>query len=181
MSPGDIAQLSQSSALAFRVITDMYQLPSRQSLYWRALVLDEYDGVTWTSSFFNQQIKMEPAHQRAVKYQYLPADEQSDWIMGLEYSIPQERYLQLYQDNSIRPSKLIKRNQPIQMLWLGRSADEAIPLSSRQFEFNIKFDHDRDLKSQKLAYELFEKIKSNLKNIFSLFCHGIEKMALYIH
>lgn len=157
MSPGDIAQLSQSSALAFRVITDMYQLPSRQSLYWRALVLDEYDGATWTSSFFNQQIKMEPAPQRAVKYQYLPADEQSNWIMGLEYSIPQERYLQLYQDNSIRPSKLIKRNQPIQMLWLGRSADEAIPLSPRQLEFNIKFDKDRDLKSQKLAYELFEK------------------------
>ncbi|MDF2418060.1 DUF3488 domain-containing protein [Acinetobacter beijerinckii] len=157
MSPGDIAQLSQSSALAFRVITDMYQLPSRQSLYWRALVLDEYDGATWTSSFFNQQIKMEPARQRAVKYQYLPADEQSNWIMGLEYSIPQERYLQLYQDNSIRPSKLIKRNQPIQMLWLGRSVDEAISLSPRQFEFNIKFDQDRDLKSQQLAYELFEK------------------------
>jgi hypothetical protein len=38
MSPGDIAQLSQSSALAFRVVADMRQLPNRQELYWRALV-----------------------------------------------------------------------------------------------------------------------------------------------
>jgi hypothetical protein len=30
MSPGDIAELSQSSALAFRVVADMNQLPSRQ-------------------------------------------------------------------------------------------------------------------------------------------------------
>jgi hypothetical protein len=48
-----------------------------------------------------------PATQK-VKYQYLSADEQSNWIMGLEYSVPQERYLQVYQDDSIRPSKLIK-------------------------------------------------------------------------
>ncbi|MCH7314470.1 DUF3488 and transglutaminase-like domain-containing protein [Acinetobacter sp. ANC 3882] len=157
MSPGDIAQLSQSSALAFRVVADMSQFPSRPELYWRALVLDQYDGTTWTSSSFNQQIKKVQSTPRSVPYQYLAADEQANWIMGLEYSIPQERYLQLYQDHSIRPSKLIKRNVPIQMLWLGRRPAETVSLSSRQLDLNLKFDEGRDIKAQQLAHTLFEK------------------------
>ncbi|MCH7308383.1 DUF3488 and transglutaminase-like domain-containing protein [Acinetobacter sp. NIPH 1852] len=157
MSPGDIARLSQSTALAFRVVADMYQFPNRKELYWRALVLDEYDGATWTSSIFNQHAKNTQSTARSVAYQYLPADEQANWIMGLEYSIPQERYLQLYQDDSIRPTKLIKRNQPIQMHWLGRSTAEPSVLAERQFELNTRFDETRDQKAQQLAIELFEK------------------------
>lgn len=157
MSPGDIAQLSQSSALAFRVVADMRQLPNRQELYWRALVLDEYDGTTWTSSFYNQKIKNVDSTSYRVAYQYLAADEQVNWIMGLEYSIPQERYLQLYQDDSIRPVKLIKRNQPIQMFWLGRTSTPSILLSPRQIEFSTRFDEDRDQKAQQLAHQLFEQ------------------------
>lgn len=157
MSPGDIAQLSQSSALAFRVIADMYQFPTRQQLYWRALVLDQYDGRTWTSSFFNQQLKTASSASRYVDYKYLPADEQSNWIMGLEYSIPQERYLQLYQDDSIRPSKLIKRNQPIQMQWLGRTTSEPIVLSTKQFELNTQYYKTQDQEAQQLAHQLFEQ------------------------
>lgn len=157
MSPGDIAQLSQSSALAFRVIADMYQFPNRQQLYWRALVLDQYDGRTWTSSFFNQQLKTASSASRYVDYKYLPADEQSNWIMGLEYSIPQERYLQLYQDDSIRPSKLIKRNQPIQMQWLGRTTSEPIVLSTKQFELNTQYYKTQDQEAQQLAHQLFEQ------------------------
>ena len=157
MSPGDIAQLSQSSALAFRVIAPMYDLPGRPELYWRALVLDQYDGSTWSSSFDNQQLKRIPVSSRRVSYQYLPADEQANWIMGLEYSIPQERYLQLYQDDSIRPSKLVKRNQPIHLLWLGQTATEPVYLSPRQLELNTRFDQGRDRKAQQLAQALFEQ------------------------
>lgn len=157
MSPGDIAQLSQSSALAFRVIAPMYDLPGRPELYWRALVLDHYDGSTWSSSFDNQQLKRIPVSSRRVSYQYLPADEQANWIMGLEYSIPQERYLQLYQDDSIRPSKLVKRNQSIHLLWLGQIAAEPVYLSRRQLELNTRFDQGRDRKAQQLAQALFEQ------------------------
>ncbi|MCH7388173.1 DUF3488 and transglutaminase-like domain-containing protein [Acinetobacter modestus] len=157
MSPGDIAQLSQSSTLAFRVVADMRKLPNRQELYWRALVLDEYDGTTWSSSFYNQQIKNVDSTSYRVAYQYLAADEQANWIMGLEYSIPQERYLQLYQDDSIRPLKLIKRNQPIQMFWLGQASTSSILLSPRQIEFSTRFDEDRDEKAQQLAHQLFEQ------------------------
>jgi len=46
---GDIAKLSQSGALAFRVRFDGAK-PAPQDLYWRGLVLDEFDGRRWSRS-----------------------------------------------------------------------------------------------------------------------------------
>ena len=48
MSPGDLSQLAQSDEIAFHVKFDG-AAPPRSELYWRALVLHEYDGKTWSS------------------------------------------------------------------------------------------------------------------------------------
>ena len=48
MSPGDLSQLAQSDEVAFHVHFDG-NAPPRSKLYWRALVLHEYDGKTWTA------------------------------------------------------------------------------------------------------------------------------------
>ena len=51
IAPGDIANLSRSSALAFRVEFEAgspQPVPSQR--YWRALVLDHYDGRRWSRS-----------------------------------------------------------------------------------------------------------------------------------
>lgn len=45
MSPGDFAQLSKSTELAFRAKFDTP--PSRDDLYWRGLVFSDFDGTTW--------------------------------------------------------------------------------------------------------------------------------------
>ncbi len=53
MAPGDIAQLSQSSELAFRVSFDNSpenSEPPKSAMYWRGLVLDQFDGRRWSSS-----------------------------------------------------------------------------------------------------------------------------------
>lgn len=47
MRPGDIANLSQSDDLAFRV-TFNGERPAQNELYWRGLVLQHFDGKTWT-------------------------------------------------------------------------------------------------------------------------------------
>ncbi|MFT5721995.1 MAG: transglutaminase-like putative cysteine protease [Motiliproteus sp.] len=49
LTPGDIAQLSRSAALAFRVESAADSaLPPPAQRYWRALVLNHYDGKTWS-------------------------------------------------------------------------------------------------------------------------------------
>src|SRR5690606_37746507 len=87
MSPGDIAELSQSGALAFRIIGDVSKLPPRSELYWPALVLEEYDGQRWTSSFVNQQPlmrqRMDTSPVPTVRnYQYLAADRSGLWMLA---------------------------------------------------------------------------------------------------
>jgi len=54
MSPGDIAFLTQSDELAFRV-TFEGDIPRNRQLYWRGLVLSEFDGKTWTTGSLVQR------------------------------------------------------------------------------------------------------------------------------
>ncbi|MDX5371047.1 MAG: DUF3488 and transglutaminase-like domain-containing protein [Pseudomonadaceae bacterium] len=49
MAPADVAELSRSSALAFRATFDG-PVPPRELLYWRALTLDRFDGRRWSQS-----------------------------------------------------------------------------------------------------------------------------------
>lgn len=159
MSPGDIAELSQSSALAFRIIGDVSKLPPRSELYWRALVLDEYDGQRWTSSFVNQQPLMrQPMDSSPVpvgwNYQYLAADPSVFWIMGLEKSIPVERRYYNRQDWSIVPRRLTQRVEPIPLQWIGTQYD---PQAVGQYLARISSQVQRrlDPQAQQLAQRLY--------------------------
>ncbi len=159
MSPGDIAELSQSSALAFRIIGDVSKLPPRSELYWRALVLDEYDGQRWTSSFVNQQPLMrQPMDSSPVpvgwNYQYLAADPSVFWIMGLEKSIPVERRYYNRQDWSIVPRRLTQRVEPIPLQWIGTQYD---PQAVGQYlaRINTQVQRRFDPRAQQLAQRLY--------------------------
>ena len=59
MTPGDIANLSQSDELAFTV-TFLGERPKQNELYWRGLVMQNFDGKTWTQ--FSE--KLEPSASR---------------------------------------------------------------------------------------------------------------------
>ena len=48
MAPGDLSQLAQSDDVAFHVKFDGVAPPLNE-MYWRALVLHDYDGKTWTT------------------------------------------------------------------------------------------------------------------------------------
>ena len=48
VKPGDIANLSRSTKLAFRADFGQQSIPNYSQLYWRAMVLEHYDGRQWT-------------------------------------------------------------------------------------------------------------------------------------
>ncbi|RKG34861.1 DUF3488 domain-containing protein [Acinetobacter guerrae] len=157
MSPGDIAQLSQSSALAFRVIGDVKQLPQRQNMYWRAMVLDDYDGAIWTSNLINQKpVHYDIEHLKAVNYQYLSADPQQTWIMSLEHSIPTESNYQIYADGSVKAKRMVQRNQPISLSWVGLAYAEH-PHDQQQIKQAQRIDFRLQPKTQILAKQLWQQ------------------------
>ena len=163
MSPGDIAELSQSSSLAFRIIGNISKLPSRNELYWRAMVLDQYDGKTWTSSFVNQQPIFTNTISRKTEqgfdYQYLAADSRIMWIMGLEKSIPKDPEYQLKQDGGISPVRSITRNQPINLYWLGDAQLQKQGFSPNSLlkKITIQTPAQLDEQSRQFALEMFQQ------------------------
>ena len=84
MAPGDIAQLAQSDALAFRAeFTD--RIPAPRQRYWRGPVLSNFDGRTWTAGQVHLA-EAPPAPRGGVAYRYtvLLEPHQRHWLFALE-------------------------------------------------------------------------------------------------
>lgn len=70
MTPGDIARLSQSDELAFRV-TFKGQRPPQSQLYWRGLTLNHFDGRSWKQFANDYELKQLKSYFQSV-YQWQP-------------------------------------------------------------------------------------------------------------
>jgi len=81
VTPGSIADLSQSPALAFRVSFNG-ELPIGQDRYWRVLTLDQFDGRTWTQSLNLKSEEKRAKSGRGTRYQLL--EKQNSYQLILE-------------------------------------------------------------------------------------------------
>ena len=102
LSPGDIAQLSQSDELAFRAAFSG-AIPPAHELYWRGLVLDEFDGRTWRANgfneteqkkseplagkFFDYEVFLEPTYQRWLFVLQVPASADAKTFLTIDYRL----------------------------------------------------------------------------------------------
>ncbi len=87
MSPGLISDLAQSADLAFRVkFTD--PLPPQAQLYWRAIVLDFFDGTTWSRKQPDppRPKPLDPDNLRgkAVRYEVTLEATGARWLLALD-------------------------------------------------------------------------------------------------
>ena len=84
MTPGDIANLSQSDELAFRV-TFLGERPTQKELYWRGIVLQHFDGNTWTQ--FTDDVTPEEAKFRLQSSQYAIRNRLEKKGYGRQYDV----------------------------------------------------------------------------------------------
>lgn len=91
LSPGDISQLSQSAAVAFRV-QFTGDIPPAQELYWRGLVMSALDGNTWRALRY---FEVPPAERReprvttqgpSTEYSVIMEPTQQNWLYALRYA-----------------------------------------------------------------------------------------------
>jgi transglutaminase-like putative cysteine protease len=83
MSPGDVSELSLSSAVAFRVKFDG-AMPVARERYWRGPVLHDFDGRTWRrpmTPFLRQRV--EPAGP-LYRYRVTVEAHQRHWVFPLD-------------------------------------------------------------------------------------------------
>ena len=124
INPGDIAKLSQSDELVFRVrfLDDVPTNPG--SLYWRAIVLDESDGRGWKSNkpvnysgnpvdWYGKGVSLwqENIQRTEPNYPYEVILEPSNqqWLFSLDGSIPEQPSVGLTQDFTLFYDKPIRQ------------------------------------------------------------------------
>jgi transglutaminase-like putative cysteine protease len=84
MSPGNIAQLIRSEALAFRVQFED-GLPPYRTLYWRGPVMVDFDGTTWKMRNYVSGGRTDHARkERPVRYAITLEPHGKTWLFGLD-------------------------------------------------------------------------------------------------
>ncbi len=85
MRPGSIGELSQSSAVAFRVEFDSEVPPYRQR-YWRGPVFEQFDGYRWSPSHTARPVKTQPSDSNTdvIDYTVMLQPHKQQWMFALE-------------------------------------------------------------------------------------------------
>lgn len=90
MAPGSLSNLTQSSAIAFRV-QFAGEPPEKAYLYWRGPVFDDYDGLTWRSRPLPAQAAWSTPSVEATgaSYDYVSTLEahKQRWLLALDLPI----------------------------------------------------------------------------------------------
>lgn len=112
VSFGDISELTRSADLAFRA-TFSNNMPTNSMLYWRAIVLEDYDGKTWSQNSGIREIEktaflFQPSRAlpqgKALNYEVIAEASNQRWLFGLDqafsdtsgvYSLPDFRLFSL--------------------------------------------------------------------------------------
>jgi transglutaminase-like putative cysteine protease len=113
MAPGNISQLAQSDEITFRVkFTD--PAPPNSKLYWRGVVLGNYDGRTWTPLQLGGMLKQQVTiHLRSapIRYQVTLEPHGRHWLFALE--VPQAVPQLLNNLASVSQELQLRSAQPI--------------------------------------------------------------------
>ena len=84
MTPGNIAHLIKSEAIAFRVQFED-GLPPYRTLYWRGPVMVDFDGATWKMRSYVSGGRVDHARkERPVRYAITLEPHNKNWLFGLD-------------------------------------------------------------------------------------------------
>lgn len=126
--PGDISQLIRSDRLAFRATFDTPQSDSQQ-FYWRALVLDQFDGESWSRSNHAKLLRTSGElnwNGGGVPYSIIYQPSDGVWAPSLWPSVVSQGALRLTRDNSWQRRASINQRSQASFVWLSDAPDETL-------------------------------------------------------
>lgn len=175
MSPGDFANLGQSTELAFRV-EFVDNRPPQQQLYWRGLVFSEFDGVTWRPS--PQQQEWRPALQTPAwienafatipdetkvaptNYEIILEPTQQSWLFGLDYPFTQRQDVKITSDFTLLKDQPVTQQLRYDVLQFAPMRIDPV-LSDESRRLNLTLPADGNLQARTLAQQLFAQSGSD--------------------
>ena len=198
MSPGDVAHLTKSDALAFRAKFDGATPPANQR-YWRALVLDHYDGKRWHKAeiagmagddFYNRKwLKtynslymqkfsqdMKPGSEESGLYRYNIIMEPSDqtWLFSLD------RPLSKTPGVGIRETRNLYADQPVTEPFSYKAASIQPELWRQAESFTVDAFSSRDLQLPKNSNPRARHWAQTLREESETKIEFVEKILRYL-
>ncbi|ERL56721.1 transglutaminase family protein [Psychrobacter aquaticus] len=175
MSPGDFANLGQSTELAFRVEFENNR-PPQQQLYWRGLVFSDFDGVTWRPS--PQQRQWQPSPQRPAwienafatvpdvvkvapsNYEIILEPTQQNWLFGLDYPFSQRPDVSVTSDFTLLKDQPVTQQLRYDVLQFAPMRIDPI-LDNELRQLNLALPADGNPQARALAKQLFAQSGSD--------------------
>lgn len=143
MSPGNIANLIKSDALAFRVHFQD-RLPPYQSLYWRGPVLVDFDGATWRMpQFIGQGQFSYTRRERPARYEVTLEPHNKNWLFMLDVPAELPPRSMLLSDLQVRSLRAVDQKLRYEVTsYLGYQYGQRT--SQYQRDRNLLFDAARN-------------------------------------
>ena len=175
MSPGDFANLGQSTELAFRVeFAD--ERPPQQQLYWRGLVFSDFDGVTWrpasqkdqwssrlqAPAWIQNAFATVPDESRAapVNYKVILEPTQQNWLFGLDYPFSQQPDINTTSEFTLSKDQPVTQQLRYDVLQFAQMRIDPVLTEASRRE-NLALPNEGNPQSRALAKQLFEQSGSD--------------------
>lgn len=194
MSPGDLAQLGRSSELAFRVQFEGAAPPLHEDLYWRGLVLENFDGFTWRrgrggSSYaqaanlndfrWNWEERVEIDADSALNYNVIMEPTEQPWIFGLHLAEPQSRNLYQSRNFELFNNSLINKRLSYDLRsYTGNQTDLILLDSARRRA--TRLPDSGNARSIELARELRASVADDLSYVYRVLAYFQQNPFYYV-
>lgn len=165
MAPGMMSELAQSDALVFRArfITDV---PAMHQLYWRALILTQFDGRQWSAldeRKYNKVILddvIKKPNAVSIDYQLTLEPSYKNWLFSLGQVIHADQPLNYLRDATVQSKEAIQTRQQLNfhaLMNAGRDAQIYRYHRKAALQLPVGFN----VKTLSFAKDLYAKSDSN--------------------
>lgn len=165
MKPGDIASLSQSDEVAFRVKFEG-EIPSKSELYWRGLVFSRLEQGVWSGlGYYDVPLSEQRPGDVAtsgdpLRYSVIMEPTQQNWLYGLHYArssspgVMHSSDFRLFSPGPLEAEYMYRANS-----WPDAGADTELSEWRRNTE--MKLPPRGNPETRKLAQELRSSVNSD--------------------
>jgi len=191
ITPGDIAALTQSSELAFRATFEDTP-PIARHRYWRAIVMEDFDGKTWKVHAYRHKVR---EYQLKTKQQFEPKltgpffdyeviaePTNQPWLFALDIAVPAD----IHSRKSIMQSSdfLLFNRQPVvsKYQYAVRSYPEALAdqtLTVADKRINLTLPEKGNNKTQEWVSNLRAQFQDNNDFVEAVLSHFIDNPFVY--
>ena len=192
MSPGDLSSLGRSNELAFRVQFENGPPPLHEDLYWRGLVLENFDGETWTrrrgrssyssaAEYANFQFSWRDRvrlSNETLEYNVIQEPTQQPWLYGLHLADPVSRDIfQSRNFETFNNGLVAKRISYDMRSYVGSQTDILLLDSARRRNLNIP--EQGNARSRRFAEELRASVNDDREYVYAVLAHFQQNPFFY--